>query len=88
MRRFPNIAVLFVTGYAGDASEAEGFADHELLRKPFTVGALLPAQGHTSLDFTVSAPSWASPGSWSAVVKVAAGDLVRTSPPIRVEVAG
>jgi hypothetical protein len=55
---------------------------------PFTVGALLPAQGHTSLDFTVSAPSWATPGSWSAVVKVAAGDLVRTSPPIRVEVAG
>lgn len=55
---------------------------------PFTVGALLPAQGHTSLDFTVSAPSWATPGAWSAVVKVAAGDLVRTSPPIRVEVAG
>ncbi|MCP2245160.1 hypothetical protein [Lentzea aerocolonigenes] len=54
---------------------------------PFTVGALLAAQGHTSLDFTVSAPSWASPGSWSAVVKVAAGDLVRTSPPIRLEVA-
>jgi hypothetical protein len=55
---------------------------------PFTVGALLPAQGHTSLDFTVSAPSWATPGSWSAVVKVAAADLVRTSPPIRLEVAG
>lgn len=55
---------------------------------PFTVGALLPAQGRTSLDFTVSAPSWAIPGKWSAVVKVAAGDLVRTSRPIRVEVAG
>ena len=43
VRRFPNIAALFVTGYAGDASEAEGFADHELLRKPFTINALKKA---------------------------------------------
>jgi signal transduction histidine kinase len=40
LRRFPGIAVLFVTGYAGEAGEAEGFADHELLRKPFTINAL------------------------------------------------
>ena len=40
LRRFPDIAVLFVTGYAGEAGEAEGFADHELLRKPFTINAL------------------------------------------------
>ncbi|HUQ54341.1 NEW3 domain-containing protein [Lentzea sp.] len=49
---------------------------------PFCVGGLLPAQGRTSLDFTVSAPAWARPGSWPAVVSIAAGDLVRTTPPI------
>jgi signal transduction histidine kinase len=40
LRRFPELGVLFVTGYAGEAGEAEGFADHELLRKPFTINAL------------------------------------------------
>jgi hypothetical protein len=55
---------------------------------PFCVGGSLPAQGRTSLSFTVSASSWAEPGSWSAVVKVAAGELVRTTPVIRIEVAG
>ncbi|WP_246290552.1 NEW3 domain-containing protein [Lentzea indica] len=55
---------------------------------PFSIGAKLPAQGRTSLDFTISAPAWADPGSWSAVVRVAAGDLVRTTPVIRLEVAG
>jgi CheY-like chemotaxis protein len=45
LRRFPAIAVLFVTGYAGEAGETEGFADHELLRKPFTINALQNAIG-------------------------------------------
>ena len=40
LRRHPGIGVLFVTGYAGDVAEAEGFADHELLRKPFTINAI------------------------------------------------
>ena len=40
LRRFPDLAVLFVTGYAGEAGEVEGFSDHELLRKPFTINAL------------------------------------------------
>lgn len=40
LRRFPDIGVLFVTGYAGEAGEADGFAEHELLRKPFTINTL------------------------------------------------
>ncbi|MFI6098454.1 NEW3 domain-containing protein [Lentzea sp. NPDC051213] len=55
---------------------------------PFCVGGLLPAQSRLPLDFTLSAPEWATAGSWSAVVKVAAGELVRTTPVIRLEVAG
>ena len=39
-QRWPDIAVLFVTGYAGDASEIESFGDHDVLRKPFTLAAL------------------------------------------------
>lgn len=55
---------------------------------PFCVSGVLPANGRLALDFTVSAPEWAAPGSWSAVVRVAAGELVRTSPVIRLEVTG
>jgi hypothetical protein len=58
------------------------------LAGPFCVGGVLPGQGRLALDFTVSAPPWASSGSWSAVVRVAAGELVRTTPVIRFEVAG
>lgn len=36
---FPDIAVLFVTGFAGEASTSE-FGDHEVLRKPFTLNGL------------------------------------------------
>jgi CheY-like chemotaxis protein len=39
-RRWPWIAILFVTGFAGEAGEAEDLAGHEMLRKPFTVSAL------------------------------------------------
>ena len=39
-RRWPQLSVLFVTGYAGDASEDAAFGDHDVLRKPFTLSAL------------------------------------------------
>lgn len=39
-QRWPDLSVLFVTGYAGDASETESFGDHDVLRKPFTLTAL------------------------------------------------
>ena len=39
-RRWPDLSVLFVTGYAGDASEDANFGDHDVLRKPFTLTAL------------------------------------------------
>ncbi len=58
------------------------------LVSPYCVSGLVPSQGRLPLDFTVSAPAWASPGSWSAVVRVAAGELVRTTASIRLEVAG
>ena len=41
---FPHIAVLFVTGFAGEANAAE-FGDHHLLRKPFTLTGLERAIG-------------------------------------------
>ena len=36
---YPHVAVLFVTGFAGEASEA-GLGGHHVLRKPFTIAAL------------------------------------------------
>ncbi len=42
--RWPHIAVLFVTGFAGDAGEA-AFGGHAVLRKPFTIAALERALG-------------------------------------------
>ncbi len=36
---YPHVAVLFVTGFAGDANTSE-FAGHEVLRKPFTLNGL------------------------------------------------
>jgi signal transduction histidine kinase/ActR/RegA family two-component response regulator len=39
----PHVAVLFVTGYAGDVDEASAFAGYDVLRKPFTMGALAKA---------------------------------------------
>ncbi|HEV2747317.1 MAG TPA: ATP-binding protein [Allosphingosinicella sp.] len=41
--RWPHIAILFVTGFVGEAGEAEGLAGHDILRKPFTVAALSDA---------------------------------------------
>jgi len=36
----PGLGVLFVTGYAGEIDEASAFGGHDVLRKPFTIGAL------------------------------------------------
>ena len=41
--RYPDMAVLFVTGFVGEAGEAEELTGHDLLRKPFTVSALSDA---------------------------------------------
>jgi signal transduction histidine kinase/ActR/RegA family two-component response regulator len=38
--RLGNVAVLFVTGYAGEASDHVEFGGHAVLRKPFTMAAL------------------------------------------------
>ena len=38
--RHPHIAVLFVTGYAGDGGEAGDFGNHVVLRKPFTLSGI------------------------------------------------
>jgi CheY-like chemotaxis protein len=39
----PHVAVLFVTGFVGEAGEAEELTGYDLLRKPFTVSALADA---------------------------------------------
>lgn len=40
LAHWPDMAVLFVTGFAGDASELPSFGDHPVLRKPYTLSAL------------------------------------------------
>ena len=44
-RDYPDMAVLFVTGFAGEAIDAEELTGHVVLRKPFTVAALAEAVG-------------------------------------------
>jgi signal transduction histidine kinase/CheY-like chemotaxis protein len=39
-RDYPDIAVLFITGYVGEAGTSDQFVGHEVLRKPFTIAAL------------------------------------------------
>lgn len=41
--RYPDVAILFVTGYVGEAGEAEDLSGYDILRKPFTVAALSTA---------------------------------------------
>lgn len=41
--RHPDVGLLFVTGYVGEAGEAESFKGSEVLRKPFTLRALSEA---------------------------------------------
>ncbi|KRB82495.1 histidine kinase [Sphingomonas sp. Root710] len=45
-RDYPHIAVLFVTGYVGEAGQTEDFTGHEVLRKPFTIAGLGNAITH------------------------------------------
>jgi signal transduction histidine kinase/CheY-like chemotaxis protein len=40
---YPWIAVLFVTGYVGEAGDAEELSGYDILRKPFTVSSLADA---------------------------------------------
>ncbi len=42
-RVYPHIGVLFVTGFVGEAGEAEDLSGYDILRKPFTVAALADA---------------------------------------------
>jgi len=42
-RLYPEIGLLFVTGYVGEAGDAEDLSGREMLRKPFTVNALASA---------------------------------------------
>ena len=42
-RRRPDMRILFVTGYVGEAGDAVELAGHAVLRKPFTVAALASA---------------------------------------------
>ncbi|MES2338083.1 MAG: ATP-binding protein [Pseudomonadota bacterium] len=39
----PDVAVLFVTGFAGEAGDNDAFGGHAVLRKPFTIAALAAA---------------------------------------------
>jgi len=38
--QFPEVRILFVTGYVGERGDADTFAGHDVLRKPFTLHAL------------------------------------------------
>jgi signal transduction histidine kinase/ActR/RegA family two-component response regulator len=42
-RDYPEIAILFVTGYVGEAGEGEDLSGYDILRKPFTVMGLAEA---------------------------------------------
>ncbi|MGQ0660921.1 ATP-binding protein [Sphingosinicella sp.] len=46
-RRGLNVPILFVTGYVGEAGDADNLAEGDLLRKPFTVAALAEAVENT-----------------------------------------
>ncbi|MGK6321238.1 ATP-binding protein [Sphingomonas sp. DT-204] len=56
----PDIAVLYVTGYAGDEREAAGFGDYEVLRKPFTLSALARAIETATAGRTIPPPAIAA----------------------------
>jgi CheY-like chemotaxis protein len=62
-RLYPWIAILFVTGYVGEAGEAEDLAGYDLLRKPFTVAGLAEAVAAAlSRTPSVSPPAAAAGG--------------------------
>lgn len=53
--RHPDVRLLFVTGFVGEAGEAEDLSGYELLRKPFTVNGLANAVAHV-LGGAITAP--------------------------------
>lgn len=54
---------------------------------PAAVGAELPARGSIELDFTLSPPVWAPPGTWWALVRVGGAGALVYSPAVRLAVA-
>jgi CheY-like chemotaxis protein len=56
-RDYPDMAVLFVTGFAGEAIDAEELTGHVVLRKPFTVAALAEAVGKAFARKVSGSPS-------------------------------
>ncbi len=59
-KRYPHIAVLFVTGFVGEAGEAEELTGYDILRKPFTVSALATAVSTALVRISGSRPASAS----------------------------
>ena len=57
-----DFAVLFVTGYVGGEGETDNLVGYELLRKPFTVGALANAVS-SALSRPANAPRRTSGGA-------------------------
>ena len=43
---YPDLGVIFVTGYVGEAGDAEELSGYDILRKPFTVAGLAGAVAH------------------------------------------
>jgi signal transduction histidine kinase/ActR/RegA family two-component response regulator len=59
--KLPSLGVIFVTGYVGEAGDAEELSGHDILRKPFTVSALAEAVATAmSRQFNGSPPARAS----------------------------
>jgi alpha-mannosidase len=53
---------------------------------PRAVGAEVPAHGEVELAFEVTVPSWAAPGRWWALVRVAGAGRLLYSPAVPLEV--
>ena len=64
-RLYPWIGTLFVTGYVGEAGEADSLSGQDLLRKPFTVSALGDAVA-AALAKGSSGPSESPPAAAAA----------------------
>jgi signal transduction histidine kinase/CheY-like chemotaxis protein len=60
--RYPHVAILYVTGYAGEAGEGGELEGEAVLRKPFTVSALEKAVGDALVSARRPAPGVAAAG--------------------------
>ena len=49
---------------------------------PAAVGAVIPAGGRVELSFDVAPPVWARPGTWWALIRVAAAGALAYSPAV------